>query len=932
VKRPAILATFAVAVLVGWWWWSRGSGSEPATQTAAERARTANAAHGSGANTSNSADPAFHVALADDDPPGALRLDGLVLDAAEHPVEGAIVSLSGAPPRTTTTDGGGAFAFDHLVARQFTVAARAAGGVAGPVTVRLTEKTEAIVLRLRAGAKVTVRVAGTDGKPIDGATVELRGQDVQSQQTAAGAATFAPVVPGGYEVVAWAPGTAKVYQTVRVAGEAMVRVQLVAGAAVSGRVLDDRGAAVAGARVAFLGAGDLRTQPDARRDGVTSGPDGTWRFDALPAGSYRFVANDAEHAQGTSSIVTLDGAKEKSDVAITMPTGALVRGRVVDSSKLPVIGARVSIAVAWQRRGGGATAIGARQAPRIAYSDASGGFELRGVPRGELQATALHDKGAASFVTVDTTSGDVSNVTLTIDLTAILAGVVVDPAGQPVEGAQVSATARAGFDPAQAFARRPGGGVELTDAGGRFRFTGLAPGGYTVHASRSGRPQGGGRRGGASSDGVDAEAGDEHVKVVLPAEGGVQGKVALQDGSSPAAFTVVIGPQQQSFVAGGAFALDAIAPGDYQLTIRGPSFDTVTQDVTIEPNKTADVGTIALHQGRRVGGIVVQGGQPVANATVYAGRQVMGGGATNDAPLGGGGGLGNIGTKSDTTDGSGAFAMAGFGDGDLVVIADLPGVGRSKPQRVTEDAQNQTQLVLELQPYGSLSGTMRQGGQPVPSVPVTVQSTTAAGAIYVVTSGPDGAYRFDNLAPDTYKVSATVRSGRIGMHFYSKQVDVPASQNVVVDLVVAPGQVTVDVQAVAADGKTGIVIGYLASAAITTNSAQDLQNKLAAAGPGTSQLAIGLPGIPTAFTDVTAPGTYTACIVPLPLEVQVRGGMSYFERHAGTLPAFCQPVQAQPAPDTQTVQINVQVPAMINDPPGTGTRGGGGTVRPGGTR
>src|SRR5207302_8205244 len=101
---------------------------------------------------------------------------------------------------------------DHLVGRQYTVAARAPGGIAGPVTARLTDKTETIVLRLRAGAKVTVRVAGTDGKPIDGATVELRGQDAQMQTTAGGAAIFAPVVPGGYEVVAWAPGTAKVYQ------------------------------------------------------------------------------------------------------------------------------------------------------------------------------------------------------------------------------------------------------------------------------------------------------------------------------------------------------------------------------------------------------------------------------------------------------------------------------------------------------------------------------------------------------------------------------------------------------------------------------------------------------------------------------------------------------------------------------------------------
>ena len=58
---------------------------------------------------------------------------------------------------------------------------------------------------------------------------------------------------------------------------------------------------------------------------------------------------------------------------------------------------------------------------------------------------------------------------------------------------------------------------------------------------------------------------------------------------------------------------------------------------------------------------------------------------------------------------------------------------------------------------------------------VRPQSTTTPGALYSVASGPDGAYRFDKLAPDNYKVSATVGMPMTGMKFYSKEVAVPSA-------------------------------------------------------------------------------------------------------------------------------------------------------------
>jgi hypothetical protein len=903
VKRWIAVGSVVVVAIVAIVWWRHGGSSTQEPAGGPHRTGEIPATPTERAATGGPIDT--FVVLADDDPKGTLRLEGQVLDAQDHPVAGATVVLGSAPPRTVTTEGDGSFAFDGLVGRPYTVVARAAQGVAGPVTARLTDKTEPLILRLRAGATLTVDVVGIDAKPIDGATIELRGVDRQTVTATKGSAKLAPVVPGMYEVVGYAPGTAKTFQTVRVTGDTKVRIMLAPGAPASGRVVDDRGTPVSGAHVIFAAAGEFRGQGDPHLDGVTTGGDGTFRFPALPAGSFRFVANHPEHAPGTSPLVALDGKSEKTGITIQMAAGAVVHGRVVDIAKKPVSGARVRIGEPFGQFGDGARGRrrgGARQPPHQAYTDAQGEFEIRGLPRAELEATASHESGASSAVTVDTTKGDVVNVVLTLDMTLTIAGVVVDPAGQPIEGVQVSAIPRDG--------PRGLGGRETTDGSGKFKLTGLAAGTYFVRASRSALPGGFGGRNRAR-DGIEAEAGKQDVRIVLPAEGSVKGKVAFSDGSSPVVFTASVGSVESSF-AGGEFLLGAIAPGDYQLRVRGPMFDTRTVDISVDSNKTTDVGTIVVAAGRQLAGIVVANGQPVAGATVYAGAQLRGIGSTTP------GGFGGADPKTDTTGPDGSFALAGFGEGDVAIVADLPSIGRSKALRVTDDAPNQSQLVLELQAYGSLSGVLHQGAS-AQGVAVTAQSTTTPGALFVVQAGADGAYRFDRLAPDTYKVSATLGNPRRGMHFYSKQIDVPLGTEVTLDLSVDAGAVTVTAQPVGSKGQVGLAIGWLATGAITATTANELQLKLAAAGTGASQMVPARPPDPSTFTEVV-PGPYTACFVPLPLEVRGQQAIGYMGRHATKLPAYCQAVTVAPSPATQAITVPVVVPAMIpdNPPPGGG--------------
>ena len=905
MSRKLMLAAGAIAAAVIAIWFLRRGGDTPAPPPApAGRAAQATRPGDATEPAARDRGEAPMRFVIDDDPVGALRLEGQVIDAGDQPVGGATVVLAANPPRTVTTEADGSFAFDQLVGRPYTLIARAPAGVAGPVTARLTASSEPVVLKLRAGAKLEVTVVGKDGQPLD-ATVELRGVDEQRAAARGGAATFAPVAPGGYQIAAWADGMARAFQWIQIgAADATAKLTLVAGAPVLGRVVDERGAGVGGVRVRYGGASDWSQQSSDRLDAAITAADGAFRFDALPAGTMRFTATHPDHAPGTSPLVTLDG-KTTATVTITLGAGAVVRGKVVDAGKRPVPSARVRIGAA------GAQLV-VFERPRQAYTDAAGEFEIKGLPRRELAAVALHETGASGTVAVDTSGGSVSDVVLAIDVTGTIAGVVVDPDGTPLEGVQVSA------GPSFADNRTPtdfadwrlrGFPEELTDSAGKFTLTGLAPGSYNVTAVPAASASRG-RRG--ASQGVTAATGETGLRIVLPPEGGVKGKVAFADGKAPALFTVSVALASQTFSGGsGEFELDALPPQQHELLVRGPAFETRALAVTVESGKTADVGTVVVAKGRAIAGVVIADGRPVAGATVFAGRMVFGSGSTSTTqgfnPMG-------QGTKTDTTDAAGAFQLTGFGEGDITLVAEHEAIGRSRALRLPTVVPGQTELTLALEPYGSLAGMLRQGGKPAEGVRVSCQSVSSPGALYGVAAGPDGAFRFDRLAPDVYRVSATVGMPMTGMKFYARQVEVRPGQQATVELAVEPGAVVVELVPVPRNGALGVAQAFLSSGVVSARTANELALALAAAGPGASQFTVIRSGEPARFSEVS-PGSYSVCAVPYPAEVKGMAAMSYGERHADSLLAFCKPIVVAAAPPTQTVQLSVELPPFVPDEP-----------------
>jgi hypothetical protein len=451
----------------------------------------------------------------------------------------------------------------------------------------------------------------------------------------------------------------------------------------------------------------------------------------------------------------------------------------------------------------------------------------------------------------------------------------------------------------------------LTDAGGQFVLTGLSPGSYNVRATRSQR-RGRGGRGMFGPGTVTAQAGDTGVRIELPADGAVTGKVALEDGSAPTAFTVSMNFATEPFATrDGAFLVQDVMPGDYELQVRGAGFAPAIVKATVKAGETVDVGTVNVKKGRTIRGVVLAGGTPVPGATVYVGASIFGTGSSNEADFGGPPGARE--TKKVTADDAGQFQLEGFNRRDLTVVAEHEAHGRSKALRLVMGDPAEQQLQLQLLPFGVLVGTVRDGGKIAEGIIIQVQSTTAPGASYGVVSGADGTFRLDRLAPDRYKVSAlTGMNPMRGLGFFSRTIDVEGGKETRVDVTMSRGAVTLTAVGKSAAGEAVSGIGYLVSGTVAARTGRDLDLSLAQQGEGTSNFGIMFGGQPATFRELV-PGNYTVCLMPLPAGLQGMQAMGYSTRHRDELPAFCKAVAVAASPAQQAITIDVELPPLLPD-------------------
>lgn len=877
------------------------------------------------------------VFLSDADRAGTLRLEGQVIDGRDAPVEGAEVTVNTNPPRVAVTQPDGSFAFDRLVGRPYTLSARAAAGFAGPVTARLDATSDPVILRLRPGAGIEVRtLSARDDRPVAGATVELRALATLSATTDQdGRAVLTGAGPGRYTLVAWASGFGKTYQEVRVpvavspgAVVERLRLRLRPGAPVSGRVVSPDGAPVAGALVRYAELAELANRADPIRDAVQTDEHGAFRFEAMPAGTFRFLATDSHFAPGSSPPVTLDGAAARSGIEIRMDRGAVVAGRVVSRSGAAVGWATVRITAR--------TSGAAYDAPRQTYADETGHFEIGGLPRRPMLLVALHESATSEIIPVDLTgTAERRDLTVVLDQDGSIAGEVVDDKGEPVAGASVWAAQKVGSGDMRFQRQLRGYSQELTDAGGRFTIHGLRPGDYILYASRTGGATPGDVR---LERGTPAKVGDTHVRIVLGQDGGIKGRVLFADGSAPELFTVEVGrgAPVPFATSDGRFVLSGMPAGTLSARFAGPSFDPVTRShITIEPGKVADLGTVTVRKGRSISGrVLTAAGEPVAGATVYAGTQLFGDGARPGALDSNLPGARNAVIHQSVSDEDGSYMVRGVGPGELAVAADHDTQGRSATVRLPASDQSAT-IDLVLQPFATVEGTVTRAGQPVGGIIVTAAPQVAATSTFVVSTGPDGTFRFDRLAPDSYRVSAVVgRSPKMGFASTGKVVTAESGKTVTVNLDLAAGA-TLLVTVATTDGRPlDRALVYVLSGSHAFASAQQVADA-AGATPGFTFVGGAVDGAPASAKGVPA-AHYTVCAVAIPDEVRgMARAFDYVAREGGNMPAVCTQTDVTDSPPEQRVSLTVSVPDYVPPPSGEepsggtgGGSGGGGGAQP----
>lgn len=639
------------------------------------------------------------------------RLEGLVVDSDDHPVGGARVSIG--PGRAVVTEGDGSFAFDGLVAGQYSVIAERDGWYAEEQDVRLDDDTEPVTLQLALGVTLVVRIVDEAGGPIAGANLHVSGRDYKTG--ADGIARARGVDLEGEMVAITAPGHAGARERIDTGDDPTVTIEktftLTSGAEISGTVVDQAGARVADAHV------ELESSLTGRSENAWTDEQGVWRIPDLGRGTY--IAKASSNAALSANDLTLphDGTHALAGIELRVAPGGEIEGDVIDERGKPVSGARVS--------GGSVSEM----------TDDAGHFVARGLAADTYTLGVSTPTSGAVDQVVKLAKGQKARVRFVV-VPSSIAGVVVDARGQPVEDASVAARSE----------KPEGFGFGRTDERGRFDLGGLPPGRYQVTVSRPSSR--------VDSKPIEVATGTRDVRLVALDPAAVTGRVVLDGVPVPYFGVAIVSDPTDDYSRprsvrdpNGRFLEKDPEPGTYAVVIVGPSFArTVVPNVRVVPGQTTDLGDIAVTRGDVLRGRVVdETGAGVAGAKV-----ALGTGSYASSPLG----MIMRGARSATTDANGAFEIVGMpaGDEERTLEATHPTRGASSPLVVRPDERV---VEIAIRPTGKLEGQVLPAKR---DLYLAVARRTDQPGRYTVDIDRNGMFSFPQLPPGEYELGVVGES------------------------------------------------------------------------------------------------------------------------------------------------------------------------------
>lgn len=705
-------------------------------------------------------------------------------------------------PAVTKTDKAGAFRLEGLAGGPFAVRVEARGFA--PAFASDVPAGAALNLRMKPGVVVVGRVVDlATQKPVANASVTGLERDAarfgrDAAHTAASAedGTFrlSDCAPGIVVVEAVAPAKARarldhVLARPTTPGEEPSpeanTLFLQPGGRIAGRVLGGDGKPLADALVTVTGtSGSLFAMLREGRGTQASGADGKFDFDGLAAGN-RYTVRAVK--EGLASVeegpITVDAGTDRGDLELKLEAGASLAFRLVNSQDAPV----KDLDVRLQQQGGGkrrGLAFGGNGVDREKIvPQGDGKFLVKALDTGTFDVTLQPlDFADVTKEGIKLKSGETVDLgTLRVTECKSIAGHITDASGQPVAGATVSGL---WFEGERGRTREARSGAD-----GRFRLSGLSDQtlrNLSVRAS-----------GYATANRDGATPGDTAVDFVLEKTGTVIGRVQLHGGSAPIAFRVqalpeakerqerpglrimVGGPQEQDAIftdPSGDFRLDGVEPGTVTVTAKTDGKAPARKSgIKVAPSQVVDVGTLTIEDGRALRGRVVaaKDDAPIPGATVSVsqprGFMMVAGRDTAD-------GLAVTGLD-------GRFQISGLEPRTYAVDANQPDYSPSSGRVEIAPDADYDDLVIKLQRGGIITGVVRDAQkQTLPNTQVLLTKVPMGGGPQSTTTGSDGRYTFEKIAPGEYTVLRAPGGGALMLFGGMKQVEVREGETTVHDL------------------------------------------------------------------------------------------------------------------------------------------------------
>ena len=631
--------------------------------------------------------------------PLALRAGGVVVsgrvdDIGGGPIANATVELDGdAGVFAATTGADGAYRLGVPVGDFRSSARHDAYATAQKVHEVISS---ALVLDWQLVPAATVHgvvIARDTGRPVPHASVSS-GYSIAHDATTGddGAFTLTGLQPGIVRLRASARGYVTPTDAVVSVGPGgdADGVTLIADPAfgIRGRVVDERGAAIAGATV---------TDSSEYRGSAPTGSDGAFELVGVTPDEYYLVGRSADAAAVANTRVRVVD-RDVTGVVVTMAHGATLSGRVEPAGA-------ATLHLIQLDRVAPAGQPGVLASFVSGTADDTGAFSIPHVLPGAFRVEAEGADGARGALEVHVGSADRGGLVISLDAHATIRGRVVDTAGAPVAGRLVFAD-HLRWD-------------TTTGPNGAFVFAGLDAGTYDLTALVDGFE-------GSSSQAtvVLAAGGEGSADLVVPArDGAIHGRVVDGD-DRPVPGALVHATDQslrdlsQWLVAddAGAFELrDLVHHMSVKLVASDPNGSTrVTGNAMPGATVTLRLARACALRGR----VLLRTGEPAASYSLHCSGPEY--------------------RSARRSSGDGTFELANLEPGAYTCTAESGG----QYARAAASVAGPTTLDLQLAPAGSLTGTLVDAtGAPVPDRFVVLRGEGFSDSV----SDHAGRFALDNI-------------------------------------------------------------------------------------------------------------------------------------------------------------------------------------------